>query len=355
MRRTAVLSVIAALTLAACGGTSSTTAASVRGEEITFEQVEEGLEEFRSTDRYKQLAEQGDIDAIERQYEQGYLATLIRRKMLAPEAAERGIEVTDADVAEQIEAIKADFPSEQAFEEALKEQALDLDALTELVQDRLTEDALRAEVTAESGPSEEEVRAYYDENTAEFEQARAQHILVEDRSLAEQLVKQLRTAGEDDVDGLFESLAKKHSTDPGSKDQGGDLGFQPAGTFVPAFEDAVNQLEIGEISDPVETEFGFHIIRVAERKTVEFEEAQQTITQQLAGPAQDDAWQQFLMEVYEEADVEVNPRFGEFDPETGEIRDATADDVPGGEAPDGGAPVDEGGEGVPLEEQPPAE
>lgn len=352
MKRISIFIAAAAVALAGCGGTSADTAASVRGEEITVEQVEQGLAEFRATDRYKQLAEQGDIDAIERQYEQGYLATLIRRKMLAPEAAERGIEVTDEDVAEQIEAIKADFPSEEAFEEALKEQALDLDALTDLVRDRLTEDALRAEVTAEEGPSEEEIRAYYDENTAEFQQSRAGHILVEDADLADRLVQQLRTEGEDDVDALFESLAKKHSTDPGSAEKGGDLGFQAAGTFVPPFEEAMANLEIGEISDPVETEFGFHIIRVTERKTVEFEEARENIAQQLAGPAQDEAWQAFLIATYEEADVEVNSRFGEFDPATGEIRDPTADDVPGGEGPAGGAPVDEGGEGIPLEESP---
>ncbi|MGI8775730.1 MAG: peptidylprolyl isomerase [Actinomycetota bacterium] len=352
MRRLSILAVAATVLLAACGGTSASTAASVHDEEIPIEDIEQSLAEFRSTDRYKQLAEQGDVEAIERQFEQGYLATLIRRKVLAPAAAERGIEVTEEDVAEQIEAIKADFPSEQAFQEALKEQALDADALTDLVRDRLIEDALRADVTAETGPSEEEIRAYYEENPDEFRQTRAQHILVEDEALADRLHKQLTTEGEDDVEALFERLAKEHSNDPGSAEQGGDLQFQGAGTFVPPFEEAMNELDIGEISEPVETEFGFHIIRVIDRKTVDFEEAQEQITQQLAGPGQDEQWQEFLAETYKEAEVEVNPRFGEFDPATGEIRDPVAEDVPGGEAPEDAPPADEGGEGVPLEESP---
>ncbi len=92
------------------------------------------------------------------------------------------------------------------------------------------------------------------------EQANARHILVETEEEANDVLARLE-AGED-----FGELASELSTDPGSASQGGELGFVVQGTFVPAIDEAVFSLPIGEISDPIETQFGWHIVEVLERE-----------------------------------------------------------------------------------------
>lgn len=92
------------------------------------------------------------------------------------------------------------------------------------------------------------------------EQAQARHILVKSEDEAKEVVKRLK-AGED-----FAELAQELSTDPGSASSGGDLGFVSAGTFVAAIDEAVFSLPIGQVSEPIETQFGWHVVEVLKRE-----------------------------------------------------------------------------------------
>lgn len=110
--------------------------------------------------------------------------------------------------------------------------------------------------------TEEEIVSYFEENKADFdqeEQVQASHILVEDEETAKE-VKRLLDEG-----GDFATLAKDYSTD-GAAQYGGDLGYFGRGEMVEEFEAAAFSLAIGEISDPVKTQFGYHIIKVTDRK-----------------------------------------------------------------------------------------
>ena len=92
------------------------------------------------------------------------------------------------------------------------------------------------------------------------EEVQARHILVETEEKAKEIAGKLKSGGD------FAALAKENSKDPGSKDNGGDLGYFTRGQMVPQFEEAAFKLEKGAVSDPVQTQFGFHVIKVEDKR-----------------------------------------------------------------------------------------
>ncbi len=142
-----------------------------------------------------------------------------------------------------------------------------------VARDRVLSDARLARLDEQNAPSEAALDAYarnlYQANTTRFDrpaQTRARHILLansgpESLRAAKEMLAQLRAGAS------FEELAKANSTDRGSAARGGDLGFFGAGQMVRPFEDAVNALaKPGDLSEPVESQFGYHIIRLEERR-----------------------------------------------------------------------------------------
>ena len=142
-----------------------------------------------------------------------------------------------------------------------------------LARDRVLSDARLAQMDAQNAPSDAAIENYarqvYLTNPEKFSrpaQTRARHILIakagpESLQKANDLLKQLKGGAS------FEDLAKANSADPGSAARGGDLGFFSAGNMVRPFEDAVNKLaKPGDLSEPIESQFGYHIIRLEERR-----------------------------------------------------------------------------------------
>ncbi len=137
--------------------------------------------------------------------------------------------------------------------------------------------------------SEDVVEAYYNENKVQFnkpDQAKASHILVDTEEQASDIMKEIEG-------GLsFEEAASKYSKCP-SNAQGGDLGFFGKGQMVPEFEEAVFAMEVGDLSAPVQTQFGFHLIKktdAAEGGEAEFGEVRNTILQQLTVQKQNEIY-----------------------------------------------------------------
>jgi peptidyl-prolyl cis-trans isomerase C len=116
--------------------------------------------------------------------------------------------------------------------------------------------------TVKDTVSDAEAKKFYDAQvgSAKAEEVRARHILVESKEKARELFEKV-AYGTD-----FAELAKQHSKDPGSKDQGGDLGYFSKGQMVPQFEEAAFKLQKGEVSQPFETQFGWHIIKVDDKR-----------------------------------------------------------------------------------------
>ena len=151
--------------------------------------------------------------------------------------------------------------------------------------------------------SEDDVKKFYTDNEKEFvnnEMVRASHILVDSEDLANDIKKQL----DDGAD--FAELAKKHSSCP-SKEIGGDLGYFNRGKMVKEFEDASFALNIGEISEPVKTQFGYHIIKLddkKERQKQEFKDIKDNLKQSLIRRKQQEVYINKIKELKEKYDIE---------------------------------------------------
>lgn len=177
-------------------------------------------------------------------------------------ASERaGLAASKEDVEGQVAEARKDFDSDEAFSQALGQVGLaSLDEYRTLVYEALTYNAYLERLQGQLQPSEPALRLIYGLSRAEFTVPQAycaSHILVVSGEEALSLIRQLGQGAD------FAALAKQYSQDPGSKENGGDLGCEPRGTYVAPFENALLRLKAGETSrEPVRTEFGFHIIRL---------------------------------------------------------------------------------------------
>ena len=177
-------------------------------------------------------------------------------------------------------------------------------------------------------PTVEQAKTYYNENLQQFsepEKIHAKHILIkpEDGNDPNQAKLQVKAKAQEILDkvkagGNFEELAKQYSGCPSGKN-GGDLGMQPKGSFVPEFEKAAYALKPGQVSDIVETNFGFHIIKVIEHtdaNTPSFEQAKEKIIQILTDKQKEQIVVDYVQKIKAEADIkfvneadkiEINP------------------------------------------------
>ena len=152
--------------------------------------------------------------------------------------------------------------------------------------------------------SDEEAKEFYDNNQDYFvtkEQVRASHILVNDNEKADELFEKISN-GEN-----FEELAKEHSSCPSSS-VGGDLNFFRKGQMVPEFEEAAFNLSIGEISKPVKTQFGYHIIKLTDKKDAsvqDFENVKTSILQNLTAQKQHEAYNELMKNLKNKFKVEI--------------------------------------------------
>ena len=231
------------------------------------------------------------------------LDEMILIKLVRQEAAQRGVQVSDDDVAAELATIEEDVGGPEQLQSVLQMYNMTYDDLKQQVTLNLL---LRALVGPEIEVTEDEIRSYFDENRERLgqpEQVRARHILVETEEQAKELKERL-AAGED-----FAALAKEHSIDRGSAARGGDLGWFGRGVMVEPFEKAAFSLKPGEVSDPVQTDFGYHLILVEERReareAVLDEETRSAIEDQLRAEKLSQRIPEWLNELRSNADVEI--------------------------------------------------
>ncbi len=161
-------------------------------------------------------------------------------------------------------------------------------------QDNMLASATYAAIAKSAPLTDEQFKEYYEKHKVEFESVRASHILIrfqgspaplragqKDLTEQEALAKAMATRKELLAGGDFAAIAKRDSDDGGSGVQGGDLGQFHRGQMVPPFEQAAFTLQIGQISEPVKTQFGFHLIKVVQREAKSMDEAKPEIDKKL--------------------------------------------------------------------------
>lgn len=243
------------------------------------------------------------------------LENLINQQVLISEADKTGIAVTDDEVANKYKELSSEYPSEDKFKEQLAAIGLSEVLLRQEILMSLKIQKLIESVSPAKEPTDEQISAYYNQNMDKFqmqEQVKASHILFtvkaddppEKRTERREALVKLRNDISNGAD--FATVAKANSDCP-SKDQGGDLGFFTRGRMVKPFEDAAFQLKVGELSDIVETQFGYHIIKVTEHKdaqTVPIEQAKEQIKQMLNQEDRDKVINDYLTKLRDTSKIE---------------------------------------------------
>jgi peptidyl-prolyl cis-trans isomerase C len=245
------------------------------------------------------------------------LDQLITYAALSQEVKARSITVPDAEVDANLAEMKKQFPNEAEFQKALTARGMTPDKLrSDAKVDMAINKLMETAVANLPEATDAQVREFYDKNPDKFKQdeaVRASHILIPvdqkadaatkktARDKAEALAKQAK-GGQD-----FAKLARENSSD-GSAANGGDLNFMSRGQTVANFDKALFSMEPGQISDVVETEFGFHIIKVTEKKaasTVPFEQVSPRIRDFLTEQNKQAKAQAFIEDLKKKSKVEV--------------------------------------------------
>lgn len=310
---TALRTVIVVLLAALLGGCAQVTAtgdpnlaATVDGGRVRVDDVESQLRVARTSPEVAAQLDEGDAEATRALHAQ-IVQSLILTELLVQGAEELGVGLDDMSVARA--EFAEDFGGPAALEVQLSQQGLSLEDLDPQIRGQLLEGRVGAALAEEAGVTDADVEEAYDEQFSERPNVR--HILLETEEEAEEVLAEL----EDGAD--FSALAAERSIDPGAEQNGGELGPLERGQTVPAFEEAAFEADEGEVVGPVETEFGFHVIEVTELiPGPEFEDVEDDLRQELATSGEVDVVQQWLMDRAEQADVVVNPRFGEWEPDS---------------------------------------
>ena len=285
--------------------------ARVNGEEVTKVDFDRLITNMEASARQPVPAERRD------EILRKALDDLVTYKLLSQETRARKIAVTDEEVESTIKQMRSQLPNEQEFKKALTARGVTLEKLkSDTRLDIGINKMMEAEAATQPAPGDVQVREFYDKNPDKFKQdeaCRASHILFKvDESAdattkkkakdqAETVLKQAR-AGAD-----FAELARKYSAD-GSAQQGGDLNFFTKGQMVPAFDQAAFALKPGQISDIVTTQFGYHIIKVTERRppsTVPFEQVSERIKEYLTEQQKQQKVEAFIESLKQKAKIEV--------------------------------------------------
>lgn len=288
--------------------------ARVNGRGISREEFDDLVE--TNVSRYEMQSNQALAPEQVAQLRRQILEGLITRTVLEVETERLGITLSEDRFTETLVQFKGQFPNDDAYRSALLQQGFTEERFEkELRRQLVIEELITSQVLDGIALEEAELREFYEEHPEYFrrpEQVAARHIIIStrdsadaaDRSARRRELEDIRrriVAGED-----FGDMARQYSQD-GSAPDGGRLGTFGRGQMVPEFEEAAFALEVGELSDIVETQFGYHLVQVTERtpeRVIAFADARDDIEEFLLEDTRNQATQTYVMELRAAATVE---------------------------------------------------
>ncbi|MGE7919271.1 peptidylprolyl isomerase [Viridibacillus sp. NPDC093762] len=235
------------------------------------------------------------------QYGTDVLSTLITNKVIELEAAKKKITVSDKEIQAELDDLQNSYGGQEAFEAALESNAMTLQDAKDNIKTYLTTTKL-IEPTIDI--TEKELKNYFKENKDTFsqeEQVQASHILVENKETAKEVEKKIKK-GED-----FAELASEYSTDTASASNGGNLDYFGKGVMDESFEKAAFSMKVDEISEPIKTDYGYHIIQVTGKKAAKeatFENSKDDVKTALMNEKINANYSTWLSSLYEDYEIE---------------------------------------------------
>jgi foldase protein PrsA len=277
-----------ALLAAACGGTTSANLGSddvavVGDQQISKEQFQQLMARAKkSYDQQKRAFPKAGTTEYEQLKGQA-ITFLVQQAEVDEQAKKLGVDISDEKVDKEIARYKKQFygGSDARYEKAVKQQGLTDEQARDAIRQQLVSQALFKKVTGGVQASDADIKQYYDSHKTQYvqpESREVRHILVTKKALADSLYQQLKNGGN------FAKLAKQYSKDPGSAANGGKLTVSK-GQTVPAFDKTAFSLKTGQTSQPVHTQYGYHIIQalsgVKAATTTKLSQVRASIRQQL--------------------------------------------------------------------------
>jgi parvulin-like peptidyl-prolyl isomerase len=331
----AVLGATAALAASACGGNESVPSGSIAvvdGTEISKDELDQLLDQAKKG--YE--ANKQEFPKVGTPEYQGiqtqYLAYLVQREEFRQSAAELGVEVTEKDVDDaEDELVKTRFDGDRKeYEKALKQQNLTPAQYRSTLEASVLAQKLYEEVTKDAKVTEEDILGYYTQNQSQYgtpESRDVRHILIAEKDAdgkvdfdkskakADQIYAELKGGAD------FAELAKANSGDPGSKDSGGKLTIS-RGQTVPEFDKTSFELDEGELSKPVKTTYGYHVIEavspVRPAKTTPLAEVKASIRTTLLQQKRNEVMSAWVEDLRKKYDGKVSYAAGYEPPEVPE-------------------------------------
>lgn len=289
-------------------------AARVNGVEITVEEYQQMVSS--NIERYEAEARSPFPEDQRSMLERRVLDGLITRATLESETQRLGITVAAAEIEAILAQFRGQFPDEDTFKNVLQQQGYTEERFeAELQRQMAIEQLFEQEVFAAITVEEQELQDFYEENTMYFEQPEqvsARHIILTTQGASDDAA---RSAIRQEIEGLrrriaggedFAKVAREHSQD-GSAARGGSLGTFGRGQMVPAFEEVAFSLPVGELSQVVETQFGYHLVEVTERipaRTIPYPEVRGQIEDFLLEDVRNRAAEDYVEDLRSRANVE---------------------------------------------------
>lgn len=299
--------------------------ARIKDEVITEKQLQE---EMQSKSRQFRITSLDRLpDEEKSRYRKFILHRMIDEILILDAAEKMNVEVPAEEIQEQVDQISQRFPDQESLKNALSQQGVTIEDLKDKIRESLVVQKVMESITPSSPTiTLADIKQFYQENPERFkrgEEVKARHILIdvaqdaseEEKKQAREKIEMIREKikkGED-----FAEMAEKHSSCPSGKRAGGDLGWFERGNMVPPFEKAAFSLEKGKLSDIVETNFGFHLIEVLEKReagTVPLEDVKEDLRAELADQERGEAFMKWVEEKKEKEVTFTNPEDKEINP-----------------------------------------